>query len=422
MFSFDNLFRSKSVHRLKLMVEAIRTRDFTLQYSLDKLRGPERELAEEINRLVQDFRNMQSTQESQYRYFDTLLNSVNEFLFVADEDNNVKWMNQAAIEGLCGFRITNLSSLSTISPSLPGMLSQMRPGSTQIVFIPTIGGKVQKEYAASVVMFFNKGMNLKLFSLQNVQVVIQKSEAEAQQQLVRVLTHEIMNSLTPIISLSDTLCTEIDNGTLSHEETQMALQAINRRSNGLLQFVENYRKLQRISPPEYSTVLVGELIADLRHLFPISYLHFDIENPDLTINIDRAQIEQVMINLIKNADEACEARREEENIAAKENGDSVAMENGDSPSEKYFYTPSVIVKTELQNNNSELCISVTDNGCGIAPEAMSRIFVPFFSTKSGGSGIGLSICKQIVAMHGGTINAVSTLNEQTSFRVTLPAF
>ncbi len=224
---------------MRQLIEAIRTRDFSLQYSLDHLRGEERNLAEQINEVVNEFRE------------------------------------------------TTLQ-----------------------------------------------------------QAVIQKNETDAQQQLVRVLTHEIMNSLTPIISLADTLCEGVEQDTLEHDDLLMALQAINRRSNGLLQFVENYRKLQRISKPQFEDVRIGDLVADLQHLYPDSIFHYEIEN---------------------------------------------------------------------------FIISITDNGKGILPEVMERIFVPFFTTKTSGSGIGLSICKQIVTLHGGTITASSKPGDKTTFSVVLPA-
>lgn len=186
----------------------------------------------------------------------------------------------------------------------------------------------------------------------------------------RVLTHEIMNSLTPIISLADTLCEGVEQNTLEHDDLRMALQAINRRSNGLLQFVENYRKLQHVSQPQLANVMIGDIIADLQHLYPAPIFHYDIEDAEQILSIDRSQIEQVLINLLKNAQEA------------------------------------------VENSNQQ---------SSDMPEVLNRIFVPFFTTKTNGSGIGLSICKQIVTMHGGTITASSQPGDKTTFNVVLPA-
>ena len=392
---------------MRQLIEAIRTRDFSLQYSLDHLRGEERNLAEQINEVVNEFRETTLLQEAKYQYFGTMLDTINAFLIVADEQGKVHWMNRAAVDGLCGFSIHHLHDLQVLDETLPEMMMQLKPGLQKLVQLKTktsegaAGKKAldagnqhagKADFVLSVVNFFNKGFAYRLYTLQNVQPVIQKNETDAQQQLVRVLTHEIMNSLTPIISLADTLCEGVEQDTLEHDDLLMALQAINRRSNGLLQFVENYRKLQRISKPQFEDVRIGDLVADLQHLYPDSIFHYEIENEDQRLQMDRSQIEQVLINLLKNAQEAVENEE----------------------------IPYVRLTTHLSSNKRDFNISITDNGKGILPEVMERIFVPFFTTKTNGSGIGLSICKQIVTLHGGTITASSKPGEKTTFSVVLP--
>ncbi len=393
---------------MRQLIEAIRTRDFSLQYSLDHLRGEERNLAEQINEVVNEFRETTLRQEAKYQYFGTMLDTINAFLIVADEQGKVHWMNRAAVDGLCGFSIHHLHDLQVLDGTLPEMMMQLKPGLQKLVQLETKtneGAADKKaldagnqnagkaDFVLSVVNFFNKGFAYRLYTLQNVQPVIQKNETDAQQQLVRVLTHEIMNSLTPIISLADTLCEGVEQDTLEHDDLLMALQAINRRSNGLLQFVENYRKLQRISKPQFEDVRIGDLVADLQHLYPDSIFHYEIENEDQRLLMDRSQIEQVLINLLKNAQEAVENEE----------------------------IPYVRLTTHLSSNKHDFIISITDNGKGILPEVMERIFVPFFTTKTNGSGIGLSICKQIVTLHGGTITASSKPGDKTTFSVVLPA-
>ena len=403
----NNLFNHKSNERMRQLIEAIRTRDFSLQYSLDHLRGEERNLAEQINEVVNEFRETTLLQEAKYQYFGTMLDTINAFLIVADEQGKVHWMNRAAVDGLCGFSIHHLHDLQVLDGTLPEMMMQLKPGLQKLVQLETKTNEVaagkkaldagnqhagKADFVLSVVNFFNKGFAYRLYTLQNVQPVIQKNETDAQQQLVRVLTHEIMNSLTPIISLADTLCEGVEQDTLEHDDLLMALQAINRRSNGLLQFVENYRKLQRISKPQFEDVRIGDLVADLQHLYPDSIFHYEIENEDQRLLMDRSHIEQVLINLLKNALEAVENEE----------------------------IPYIRLTTHLSSNKRDFIISITDNGKGILPEVMERIFVPFFTTKTSGSGIGLSICKQIVTLHGGTITASSKSGEKTTFSVVLP--
>lgn len=280
---------------MRQLIEAIRTRDFSLQYSLVHLRGEERNLAEQINEVVNEFRETTLLQEAKYQYFGTMLDTINAFLIVADEQGKVHWMNRAAVDGLCGFSIHHLHDLQVLDETLPEMMMQLKPGLQKLVQLETKTNEIaagkkaldagnqhagKADFVLSVVNFFNKGFAYRLYTLQNVQPVIQKNETDAQQQLVRVLTHEIMNSLTPIISLADTLCEGVEQDTLEHDDLLMALQAINRRSNGLLQFVENYRKLQRISKPQFEDVRIGDLVADLQHLYPDSIFHYEIENED----------------------------------------------------------------------------------------------------------------------------------------------
>ena len=404
----NNLFNHKSNERMRQLIEAIRTRDFSLQYSLDHLRGEERNLAEQINEVVNEFRETTLLQEAKYQYFGTMLDTINAFLIVADEQGKVHWMNRAAVDGLCGFSIHHLHDLQVLDETLPEMMMQLKPGLQKLVQLETKTNEVaagkkaldagnqhagKADFVLSVVNFLNKGFAYRLYTLQNVQPVIQKNETDAQQQLVRVLTHEIMNSLTPIISLADTLCEGVEQDTLEHDDLLMALQAINRRSNGLLQFVENYRKLQRISKPQFEDVRIGDLVADLQHLYPDSIFHYEIENEDQRLLMDRSHIEQVLINLLKNALEAVENEE----------------------------IPYIRLTTHLSSNKRDFIISITDNGKGILPEVMERIFVPFFTTKTSGSGIGLSICKQIVTLHGGTITASSKPGDKTTFSVVLPA-
>lgn len=391
---------------MRQLIEAIRTRDFSLQYSLDHLKGEERRLAQQINEVVNEFRETTMRQEAKYQYFGTMLDTINAFLIVADEQGIVHWMNRAAVDGLCGFAINRLQDLKVVDDTLPETMKALKPGQQRLVQLIANNNNRNEEKAdfmLSVVNFFNKGFAYRLYTLQNVQPVIQKNETDAQQQLVRVLTHEIMNSLTPIISLADTLCEGVEQNTLEHDDLRMALQAINRRSNGLLQFVENYRKLQHVSQPQLANVMIGDIIADLQHLYPATIFHYDIEDAEQVLSIDRSQIEQVLINLLKNAQEAVENSNQQssDNAKGKE--------------------PCVRLSTHLSSNKRNYIISITDNGKGIMPEVLNRIFVPFFTTKTNGSGIGLSICKQIVTLHGGTITASSQPGDKTTFNVVLPA-
>lgn len=215
--------------------------------------------------------------------------------------------------------------------------------------------------------------------------VLERNEMEAWQKLIRVLTHEIMNSITPIISLSETL-SEREVSEKNYPVMRQGMQTIHRRSKGLLEFVENYRKLTRLPAPVRRPISVRELLQDLQKLFPEAYIHIELPATDRTLRIDRTQIEQVLINLIKNAKEACSKREH----------------------------PQIEVKV-LPALSWQCLITVRDNGEGILPDVLDKIFVPFFSTKPSGSGIGLSLCKQVMNRHGGNITVQSTIGQGSCF-------
>lgn len=405
----NHLLYNKSNERMRQFLEAIRTRDFSLQYSLDNLKGEERSLAKQINEAINEFREMTLRQEAQYQYFGAMLDTVNAFLIVADDAGEVYWMNRAAVDELCGFMVRSVQDLAVVDVGLPSQMQALHPGQQKLVELITKessdeANKGKRNFVLSVVKFFNKGFSYRLYTLQNVQPVIQKSETDAQQKLVRVLTHEIMNSLTPIISLSETLCDGIQQNTLNNDDVLMALQAINRRSNGLLQFVNNYRKLQHISQPQFADVRIGDLMTDIQHFFSSSIIQYHIENPEQMVRMDRSQMEQVLINLLKNAQEAVEDCNKSTGLLLQ---DGVAL---------------IELSTHLSTGKHGFSIMIKDKGKGILPDVLDRIFVPFFTTKSKGSGIGLSICKQIVTLHGGTITAASQVGHGACFTIQLPIY
>jgi signal transduction histidine kinase len=283
-------------------------------------------------------------------------------------------------------------------PQLPAELLNLPSGETQVMRIHRNGATL--EMAVATTLFVARGMERRLISLKNIHSVLERNEMEAWQKLIRVLTHEIMNSITPIISLSETLsergvpmALKGAGGEKEYAVMLQAMQTIHRRSKGLLGFVENYRRLTRLPAPVCASVSVRELFTDLQKLFPDETIHFELPPSEKILDVDRAQIEQVLINLLKNAREAS-ARREEPRIEVKA-----------------AFAPKV-----TSSLTSWRCtITVRDNGEGILPEVQDKIFVPFFTTKTAGSGIGLSLCKQIMNQHGGNISVYSEPGKGSCF-------
>lgn len=285
--------------------------------------------------------------ERQLQYLRQLTENVDTALFVCSTDGRIDWMNHTA-KGLVS------------GPFLPASVLQAIAEHAEVV----------DGCALSTVLLRIDGQRRLVVALKDVSMLMQRQEMEAWQQLIRVLTHEIMNSLTPIISISETLTDENE-----------AFAVINRRCHSLLDFVESYRQLTRIKAPERTTFPISDLFDHIKALFPkvVTVLDGSIEHQ---IKADRSQIEQVLINLIKNAYES----------GAKK--------------------VQVII-----NKEGELLVQ--DNGCGMSPDVLDHAFIPFYTTKSTGTGIGLSLCRQIILKHGGSIHVESEEGKGTTFTIKL---
>ncbi|MDR1004839.1 MAG: HAMP domain-containing histidine kinase [Prevotellaceae bacterium] len=311
------------------------------------------------------------TRQMQQQYYEILLNKVETAVLVTDMRGHIEWMNRAALLQLGE------------TPQLTTQLTPFLTGETAVLRIPQ--GNRTLEMVADSTIFVARRQEHRLITLKNIHSVLERNEVEAWQKLIRVLTHEIMNSITPIISLSETLS---DRQT-DYAVMQQAMQTIQRRSRGLLDFVENYRRLTRLPEPVPTDVSLTELLADMQKLFPQPAVRIELPIPDRTVRIDRGQIEQVLINLLKNALEAT-ARTEQ---------------------------PRIELRTSftVSGMQQHCTITVRDNGEGILPDVQDKIFVPFFTTKPSGSGIGLSLCKQIMNRHGGSISVYSEIGKGSCF-------
>lgn len=371
----------KQIALLRRLTDGLRYNDMMQSFRPPFKNRIMKEWSEELSESLKDFRERLLTEEIKHQYYENLLNKVDTAVLVADKAGHIEWMNQAAV--------THLGPVSQLPEAL-----LKASAANDIPVIRLEQNNTVLEMAISCTKFAIQGKEQQIISLKNIHSVLERNEMEAWQKLIRVLTHEIMNSITPIISLSETLSERGIPMQLEAKEYSVMLQAmqtIHRRSKGLLEFVENYRRLTRVPVPVRTNVSVAELFPDLKKLFPEEYIYFETPPSHLTLHIDRAQIEQVLINLLKNAREACEKQADK----------SIRVEAGISPAGNKILT-------------------VSDNGEGILPDVLDKIFVPFFTTKTSGSGIGLSLCKQIMTLHGGSINALSESGKGSRFILTFP--
>lgn len=338
-----------------------------------------RELSADLSEALRVLRERLLGEEAWRQYYERLLNQVDTVVLVTDREGWIEWRNRAA-ERL----------VPHPSNRLPEPFREaIRMGKTVVRYE---GKGLPGDWAIDVTRIDLRGRESLVVSLKDIHSALESNEMEAWRKLIRVLTHEIMNSITPIISLSETLSARCQDpaGNLNPDHIRQGLGIIHRRSKGLLEFVENYRRLTRIAPPAKGRIKVAEFFSDLRRLCPESYVHFLRPDDNLVWWADQAQMEQVFLNLLNNAREACA--------------------DSDNPR----------IEIEARTLGNELLFSVSDNGVGILPEVIERLFIPFFTTKPSGSGIGLSICKQIVVSHGGQITVESVVGEGSRFILRFP--
>ena len=340
--------------------------------------------------------------ERQLQYLRQLTENVDTALFVCTTDGRIDWMNHAA---------TQFSSPSGLSPNP----SPVREGNLPPHILSAIAEhkEVVDGCALSTVLLRIDGHRRLIVALKDVSMLMQRQEMEAWQQLIRVLTHEIMNSLTPIISISETMSNPLPISPRGGESS--AFEVINRRCHSLLDFVESYRQLTRIKQPERTQFAVADLFAHIKALYSLSPGPSPVgegsrqpakvtfspsptgegQGERLSLFADRSQIEQVLINLIKNAYES--GATEVELTASKTLSNSLPLREG--------------------CGGSVIC--VRDNGCGMSPDVLEQAFIPFFTTKPSGTGIGLSLCRQIILKHGGSITIDSQEGRGTTFIIKL---
>ena len=367
-------FLKRTANDAKRLIDAIQFSEFNISFQNMSRKGLFPELIPLMENAVFRFNEKLKHTEIEQHFYDLLLNRIDSPILVIDKMDFIVWINKAALDEFGKPQPRQIMDFASNAPELPGILKKIVPGEVKMIKIKKEG--FIRQLAVTAVLFTSRGKPLKLVSFKNIQPVLEESESDAWRKLIRVLTHEMMNSITPILSLAETLSETDSTNVKDYELMSKGLQTIHKRSKGLVEFVGNYQKLTRIPTPVISEFLVAEMMSDIHSLLRADGIlfSFDIQPYDMMLLADRMLVEQVMINLLKNAWEAC-SRKE---------------------------TPEVKVHI-YKNAYHNPVIMVADNGCGILPDVQDKIFVPFFTTKSGGSGIGLSICRQILILHGGNI-------------------
>jgi two-component system nitrogen regulation sensor histidine kinase NtrY len=379
---------------------AIKYGDFSQTFTGKELGGSFRELVTAFDEVMEKVRQTRSEKEEHYRYLQTIVRHVGIGLIAFKADGSVDLINTAAKRMLKVVRLKNIQSLNSFSQALVDALFSLKAGEKALVKIPD----QDMELALHAAEFRLKDQKYTLVSLQNIQSELQEKEMEAWQTLIRVLTHEIMNSMTPITSMAATVIDllntikEKSGGNIDAEtiiDIAEALKTIHKRSLGLTDFVEAYRNLTLIPKPKFKIFPIHDLFGRIEKLMENKLtkkgidFHWAVEPQSLELTADPGLIEQVLINLVLNAADAF-----------------TGFKNSNSPR---------IQLTANLEDNGKIVIRVTDNGPGIVKEALSKVFIPFYSTKKKGSGIGLSLSRQIMKLHKGSIMVQSDPDVETVF-------
>jgi nitrogen fixation/metabolism regulation signal transduction histidine kinase len=392
-------FLENTNRKLTRFLESVKYSDFTSSFSQDSKLGKSfAQLNQAFNEVLDAFRETRKEKEEHFQYLQTVVQHVNTGLFSFDSDGKIALINNMARRFLRTPQIKNIIDIKENHTKLYEVISEMHPGDRKLIEVD-----LTSEYAITCTQIKLKGKTYNLIAIQNIKSELEQNEIQAWQNLSRVLRHEIMNSITPIASLTATLNDiltedlvqenehyEISDDSL--DDIKEGLRTIENRSKGLIKFVDAYRDYTSLPSPK---PVLTDLKVMLQHVIFLVKpdlnesevdLIFDYPNSKLEIMVDQDLIEMVLINILKNAREALEGTE----------------------------TPKIKMKV-FDHDPERIFVAISDNGPGIIPEAIEKIFIPFYTTKQKGSGIGLALSRQIMQLHGGSLAVESIPHQETKF-------
>lgn len=398
------LFVERGYRQVIQMLSSVKEKDYNITFSPAHRTYIFQNLSEILNDLVKSHKQVRIERELHYQFLNHIVDQLNSGIACFDSQGKVTLANSALRNTLGVKHIRNISSFSTISPAFPSIIKDLKTGEERL-FSFVHKGELKRFFVSSTkIKLLEKDYTL--VAMQNVNTPIQEAENESYKRLIRVLTHEIMNSVTPILSLSQSMNemfleseseAPINISAQDLDDVIAGYQAIALRSRALMRFVTDFKSLSNLPKPQITNVSIEHLFRNIRSLLSGTLaekginISFQIAPSITTINVDQDLIEQVLINLIRNSIDAVATCPQE---------------------------PQIVIEAAQESGYTTL--SVTDNGCGITPSSFDQIFVPFFTTKQNGSGIGLSLSRQIVQLHGGTIYFRSEPNSSTTFTIRIP--
>jgi two-component system nitrogen regulation sensor histidine kinase NtrY len=391
-------FHKKAQEEVEQFVESVHYRDFSRYFDVKHAPLELQPLRKGFNEINTTFKVISKEKETQYQYLQKILELVDTgILSYEHTTGEIGWMNESFKRMMGIPYLKTIHSLEKRDTALYREVLALRPGENKVAEITHDRSSFKVLLTATA--FQTSGRIYKLVAFQNVSEALDETESRAWQKLLSVMTHEIMNSIAPISSLAETLKNRLQLSVAGVSERpdglddlELGIDTIKRRSEGLLKFAETYRNLNKITTPNFKKLYVRDLFGNLHQLMQPTLLQKQIDlevilkDPELTVQADSNLVEQVLINLLVNAMEAVK----------------------DKPDAR-------IVLSAYANPGNKVILKVADNGQGMSHEVIDKIFIPFFSTKKNGSGIGLSLCKQIMMLHKGNIQLQSVEGEGSAF-------
>lgn len=398
LFQFYGYYKFQKMIQKELdqFVESIHYRDFSRHFDLKHSSAEMQPIRKGFNQINDTFKIISKEKETHYLYLSTILDFIDTGILSYNiATGEVLWMNEGLKKMLQIPYLKAINSLEKRNEELFNQINELIPGNNTVTVINNKNNNIKVLLSAT--SFQTDGHRYKLIAFQNINEAIEETESNAWKKLLSVMTHEIMNSVAPITSLAETLKVRLHEtiekpSKETIEDLETGINTIQKRSEGLLKFTESYRSLSKINKIDARKTKILDLIDHVLQLLQPSLDKRKIEvdviilDPSITVNVDAPLVEQVLINVIINAIDAV----------------------------KEVAVPKISINVTSENNG-RVSVRIIDNGTGIEKEILDKIFIPFFSTKKLGSGIGLNLCKQIMMLHKGTINVESTPSNGSVF-------